>query len=220
MTKTPGSHATMELLVATRSAGKAREIAALFDGSPFAPIFPNALGLEPRPEEVGLESGATYAQHAIAKARYFADRTELPTAADDSGIEVDALGGRPGVGSARWSGERARGTAEQGVEAANNATLLERLRGVPPERRTARYRCAVAFVASPDAAPLVVEAMCEGWVLDVARGTGGFGYDPLFWSLDLGMTFGEAPAEAKHGVSHRGRAFRALIEVLRRQLER
>ncbi|HXV91232.1 MAG TPA: non-canonical purine NTP pyrophosphatase [Gemmatimonadales bacterium] len=210
----------MNLLIATRSAGKTREIRALFAGSPFTPGFPDELGLEPRPEEADLEAGETYAAHAIAKARYFARRSDVPTAADDSGIEVDALGGSPGVESARWAGERGRGTGEEGVEAANNALLLERLRGVRPERRTARYRCVVAFVATPDADPLVVEGLCEGWVLDVARGTGGFGYDPLFWSLDLGMTFGEAPADAKHRVSHRGRAFRALIEVLRRQQER
>ena len=210
----------MDLLIATRSAGKTREIGPLFHGSPFTPVFPDALGLERRPEEGDLETGTTYAAHAIAKARYFAGRSDLPSAADDSGIEVDALGGGPGVHSARWAGDGGRGTGDGEVDAANNALLLERLRGVPPERRTARYRCVVAFVAMPDADPLVVEGMCEGWVLDVARGTGGFGYDPLFWSLDLGMTFGEAPAEAKQRVSHRGRAFRALIEVLRRQLDR
>ena len=210
----------LDILIATRSAGKTREIRALFAGSPFTPVFPDAAGLEPRPEEADLETGATYAAHAIAKARYFAGRSDLPTAADDSGIEVDALGGAPGVHSARWAGEGGSGKGEKDVEAANNALLQERLRGVPPERRTARYRCVVAFVATPDADPLVVEGMCEGWVLDVARGTGGFGYDPLFWSLDLGMTFGEAPAEAKQRVSHRGRAFRALIEVLRRLQER
>ena len=210
----------MDLLIATRSAGKAREIGALFAGSRFTPVFPDALGLERRPEEADLETGGTYAAHAIAKARYFAGRSDLPTAADDSGIEVDALGGAPGVHSARWAGERGRGKGEGDTDAANNALLLERLRGVSPERRTARYRCVVAYVATPDADPLVVEGMCEGWVLDVVRGTGGFGYDPLFWSLDLGMTFGEAPAEAKQRVSHRGRAVRALIEVLCRLVDR
>lgn len=214
------THSAMDLLIATRSAGKTREIGALFAGSPFTPVFPDALGLERRPEEADLETGATYAAHAIAKARYFASRSELPAAADDSGIEVDALGGAPGVLSARWAGAGGKGKREGDVEAANNARLLERLRGVPPERRTARYRCVLAFLATPDADPLVVEGMCEGWVLDVARGTGGFGYDPLFWSLDLGMTFGEAPDEAKQRVSHRGRAVRALIEVLRRVLDR
>jgi XTP/dITP diphosphohydrolase len=208
----------MRLLIATRSAGKAREIRDLLVGSGFAPVFPAELGLAPRAEEAGLELDGTYAAHAVAKARYFAGRGGLPAAGDDSGIEVDALGGAPGVRSARWAagGEEGSGKGEGWVEAENNRLLLERLRGVPPERRTARYRCIVAFVASPDAAPVVVEGVCEGWVLDAPRGAGGFGYDPLFWSLDLGMTFGEAPAEAKHRVSHRGRAFRSLVEVLRR----
>lgn len=210
----------MDLLIATRSAGKAREIRALFAGSPFVPVLPEDLGLERRAEEADLEIGATYAAHAIAKARYFAGRSDLPTAADDSGIEVDALGGAPGVASARWAGERGRGTGEDSVEAANNALLVERLRGVPPERRTARYRCVVAFVGAAEADPVVVEGVCEGWVLEAPRGAGGFGYDPLFWSLDLGMTFGEASAEAKDRVSHRGRAVRALIEVLRRMQSR
>lgn len=210
----------LQVLIATRSAGKAREIRALFAGSPFTPVFPDDLGLAPAPAEASLESGATYAAHALAKARYFAGRSDLPTAADDSGIEVDALGGAPGVHSARWAGERGAASGEQDVERGNNALLLERLHGVPAERRTARYRCVVAFVPAADAGALVVEGLCEGWVLDEPRGASGFGYDPLFWSLDLGMTFGEAPAEAKQGVSHRGRAFRALIEVLRRLRER
>src|SRR5512134_1555685 len=130
-----------QVLIATRSAGKAREIRALFAGSPFTPVFPDDLGLVPAPAEASLESGATYAAHALAKARYFAGRSDLPTAADDSGIEVDALGGAPGVHSARWAGERGTAGGEQDVERVNNALLLERLHGVPAERRTARYRC-------------------------------------------------------------------------------
>lgn len=208
------------VLIATRSAGKAREIRALFAGSQFRPLFPADLGLEPTADEAGLESGARYVDHAVAKACHFARRGDLPAAADDSGLEVDALGGAPGVHSARWAGGRAAGAAEGMVEAANNAHLLTQLRAVPAEQRTARYRCVAAFVAHPDATALVVEATCEGRILPAERGTGGFGYDPLFWSTDLEMSFGEAPAEAKHRVSHRGRAFRALIEVLERQLER
>jgi len=207
----------MDLLIATRSAGKTREIGALFAGSPFTPVFPDALGLERRPEERDLETGATYAAHAIAKARYFAGRSDLPVAADDSGIEVDALGGAPGVESARWAGERGRGKGEGEVEAANNALLLDRLRGVSPERRTARYRCVMAFVATPDADPLVVEGMCEGWVLDVARGMGGFGYDPLFFYPPFGKTFGEVARKEKDRVSHRGKAFARLREFLATQ---
>ena len=99
----------------------------------------------------------------------------------------------------------------------NNEKLLAALEGVPEERRTARYRCVVAYLETPTTAPEIVEASCEGYVLPAPRGTGGFGYDPLFFSSDLQMSFGEAPPGAKHRVSHRGRAFRALIEVLLRR---
>jgi XTP/dITP diphosphohydrolase len=209
----------VKLLAATRSAGKARELRALFAGTPFAVTFPDELGLAPETAEQGLEARDGYAANAIAKARYFAARSGLPTMADDSGLEVDALGGAPGAQSARWAGGREAGSAthEADVEAANNALLLERLRGLPAERRTARYRCVVAFVAAPDSPPLVVEGSCEGRILDAPRGRGGFGYDPLFFSTELGMTFGEAAAPAKDGVSHRGRAVRALIAALRRR---
>jgi XTP/dITP diphosphohydrolase len=209
----------MKLFVATRSAGKAREIRQLLLGSTLTPVFPDERRLPVDPEEARLERGATYAENAIAKARWFARRSGLPTAADDSGLEVDVLGGAPGVASARWA--RARdaglGTEEGWVEAENNRVLLERLRDVPTQRRTARYRCVVAYVATSDAAPLVTEGVCEGRILEAPRGSGGFGYDPLFWSRDLGETFAEAAAEAKHRVSHRGRAFRALAQWLRAQ---
>ena len=95
--------------------------------------------------------------------------------------------------------------------------LLEQLAGVPEERRTARYRCIVAFLSVPSAVPEIVEATCDGFILTEPRGTGGFGYDPVFYSPELQMSFGEAPPAAKHRVSHRGRAFRALIEVLLRR---
>jgi XTP/dITP diphosphohydrolase len=175
------------------------------------------------PDEGDLERGSSYAEHAVAKARYFAGRSGLPTCADDSGIEVDALGGIPGVYSARFAalfgGAGAGVWAGGGVpaDAANNALLLEKLAGVPEQRRSARYRCVVAYLRTAAAVPELVEAACEGYIVLEPRGTGGFGYDPLFYSPDLQMTFGEAPAAAKHRVSHRGRAFRALIEVLLRR---
>ena len=202
----------MKLLVATRSPGKAREIRDLFAGLPFELAFPPDRFLERLPDEADLEIGASYVENAVAKARYFATRSGLPTVADDSGIEVDALGGAPGPRSARWAGVEG-----PGADAANNALLLEQLAGVPEERRTARYRCVVAFLAVPSGVPEIVEATCEGFILPEPRGQGGFGYDPLFYSPELQMSFGEAPAGAKHRVSHRGRAFRALIEVLLRR---
>jgi XTP/dITP diphosphohydrolase len=199
----------MKLFVGTRSNGKTREIRELFAGLPFELSFPAERLIQPLPEEADLERSTSYSENAVAKARYFASRSGQATVADDSGIEVEALGGAPGPRSARWSFE--------GNDAANNALLLEQLAGVPEERRAARYRCVVAFLATPSSVPEIVEATCDGFVLTEARGAGGFGYDPLFFSPELHMTFGEAPAAAKHRVSHRGRAFRALIEVLLRR---
>jgi len=206
----------MKLLVATRSAGKAREIRSLLEGLPFELLFPADRLLDRLPEEEELESGDTYVENAVLKARYFAERTggALPTVADDSGIEVDALGGAPGVHSARWAGAGAK-DADQ--DERNNAKLVAALRDVPERRRTARYRCVVAYLDRVDATPEIVEAVCEGRVALEPRGSGGFGYDPYFFSPELGMTFGEAPPAAKHRVSHRGRAFRALAEMLLRR---
>jgi XTP/dITP diphosphohydrolase len=207
----------MKLLVGTRSPGKTREIRELFAGLPFDLAFPADRLLEPLPEEADLERSTSYAENAVAKARYYAMRSGLPTVADDSGIEVEALGGAPGPRSARWSTTGAGESAGLETDAANNTLLLEQLTGVPEERRGARYRCVVAFLATPSSVPEIVEATCEGFILTEPRGGGGFGYDPLFFSPELHMTFGEAPPAAKHRVSHRGRAFRALIEVLLRR---
>jgi XTP/dITP diphosphohydrolase len=202
----------VKLLVATRNPGKVREIRDIFIGLPFELAFPPDQFLQRLPDEADLERGAGYVENAVAKARYFATRGGLPTVADDSGLEVDALGGAPGARSARWAG--ADGS---GADAANNALLLEKLAAVPEEERTARYRCVVAFLGTPSGVPEIVEATCEGFILPAPRGQGGFGYDPLFYSAELQMSFAEAPPAAKHRVSHRGRAFRALIEVLLRR---
>ena len=206
----------MRLLVATRSPGKTREIRELFAGLPFHLLFPDELELDRLPEEGDLEHAETYSGNAVSKARYFAQRAGLPTVADDSGIEVDALGGAPGVHSARYALRHGYG-AGLPQDAANNALLLEQLAGIPEERRTARYRCVVVYLETPSAAPELVEATCDGRILTAPRGDGGFGYDPLFFSDDLRRGFGEVPAATKHRVSHRGRAFRALIEVLLRR---
>ncbi len=211
----------MKVLVATRNEGKEREIRALFAGLPFEIVFPAEQFLERLPEEAEVESGASFVENAVAKARYFAKRGGLPTIAEDSGLEVDALSGLPGAHSARFAALYGTSVEGRGVgvpaEAANNALLLERLTGVPDDRRAARYRAVVAFVETPAGSPQLVEATCEGRILTAPSGTGGFGYDPLFFSTDLGKTFGDAPLAAKQRVSHRGRAFRALIEVLLRR---
>jgi XTP/dITP diphosphohydrolase len=210
----------MKLLVSTRSPGKTREIRELFAGLPFQVVFPDEIGLERLPEEDELEETDTYTGNAVAKARHFAGRSGLPTVADDSGLEVDALGGAPGVRSARYAIQQARVAPGQSVDEANNALLLAQLAGMPEEQRSARYRCVIAYLPSPGDAPEIVEATCEGRVLPELRGTGGFGYDPLFFSDDLQRGFGEVPPATKHRVSHRGRAFRALIEVLMRRAMR
>lgn len=210
----------MTLLIATRNPGKAREIRELFAGLPIAIVFPDEVSLKRLPEEEDLEQADSYLGNAVAKARYFAGRSGLPTISDDSGIEVDALDGAPGVHSARFAIAAGAVAPGQQVDDVNNALLLERLRAVPEERRTARYRCVVAHLETATAPPEIVEAACEGRILTDPAGSGGFGYDPLFFSTELGRGFGEVPPAMKHRVSHRGRAFRALIEVLlRRQLQ-
>jgi XTP/dITP diphosphohydrolase len=203
----------VKLLIATRNEGKARELRELFAGLPFEPVAPADQFLERLPEEADLERGTSYAENAVAKARYFAKRSGMATLAEDSGLEVEALEGAPGVFSGRWAQMHGAGEGE----AANNAFLLARLAGVPDGQRSARYRCVVAYLETPLGKPQLVEATCEGQVLTAPRGTAGFGYDPLFWSADLQLSFAEAAPAAKHRVSHRGRAVRALIEVLLRR---
>ena len=207
----------MKLLVATRSPGKTREIRALLAVAALQVSFPDELGLERLPEEDDLEQTDSYIGNAVAKARHFAQRSGLPTVADDSGLEVDALGGAPGVHSARFALQQGSVAPGQPLDDANNALLLTRLSGVPTEQRTARYRCVVAYLAGSGETAEIVEATCEGRILPELRGSAGFGYDPLFFSEELQRGFGEVPADVKHQVSHRGLAFRALIEVLQRR---
>jgi len=202
-----------KLLVATRNPGKQREIATLLRDIPFDLVFLSETGIAERPEEETLELADSFEGNACRKAAYFSRLSGLATVADDSGIEVFALGGAPGVKSRRFA-MLSGPMAEQ--DEANNQELLRRLAGLPEERRRARYRCVVAFQPRPDAPSYTFEGMCNGRILEQYRGTGGFGYDPLFFSDDLGMSFGEASADAKHEVSHRGRAFRAFADWLQR----
>jgi XTP/dITP diphosphohydrolase len=198
------------LLVATRSSGKQPEIRAILADIPFRVVFPDDVGVFERREEDNLEDAGSFEGNARRKAEYFSKQTQLPTIADDSGLEVFSLGGKPGVKSKRF----AMPAPDQ--DAANNAELLRRLAGAPEEKRRARYRCAVVYIPDPSGIPMKFEGTCAGTILEKPRGTGGFGYDPLFLSDELGMTFGEASAEAKHEVSHRGRAFRAFADWLAR----
>lgn len=201
----------MKLLLATRSAGKQREFRRLLDGSGIEVVFPDEAGVLYSQAEDRLELGDSFAANARAKAEYFAKQTGLPTVADDSGLEVFALGGEPGVRSRRWAG--ALGT-EQEVEAANNAMLLRRLSGAPENKRRARYRCVLVLYRKPKGFPETFEGACGGRILEAPAGTSGFGYDPLFWSDDLQKSFGEATDAEKDAVSHRARAFEQLLSAI------
>jgi len=201
----------MKLLVATRSAGKQREVKRLLAGSGLDVVFPEDINLFEEPAEDLLETADSFRANARAKAEYFARRSGLPTVADDSGLEVFYLGGAPGTRSKRWAGASG---SEPEVSAANNAELRRRLAGAPEAKRGARYRCAVALVRKVGALPEVFEGECAGRILEVPAGSAGFGYDPLFYSADLGKSFGEAGDAEKAAVSHRGRAFAALAAAL------
>jgi XTP/dITP diphosphohydrolase len=201
----------MKLLAATRNAGKQREIRRILRSSGLEIVFPDDIWLRETSDGDALELADSFEINARRKAEYFARLSSLPTFADDSGLEVFALGGEPGVRSKRWSGVSGKATE---VDAANNAELLRRLAGAPEPKRLARYRCAIVYLKSAGDTPTVCHGDCTGRILEAPRGTEGFGYDPLFFSDELGKTFGEATAEEKDAVSHRGRALRALAQAL------
>ena len=203
---------TAPVLVATRSSGKRKEIVQILRDIPYRLVFPEDLGIIEGVDEERLETADSFEGNARRKAEYFARLTGLPTAADDSGLEVFSLGGQPGVRSRRFA--MFDGPPDQ-QDAANNAELLRRLAGAPAPRRRPRYRCVIAYFSRPDAIPMTFEGTCLGSIAQAPRGSGGFGYDPLFLSDDVGKTFGEADPDEKHAVSHRGRAFRALGQWLR-----
>lgn len=202
------------ILIATRSEGKRRELLPLLAPLGSRLLTLDEAGVAPDPAEDAIEAHATFEENALAKARWFHERTGLPCIADDSGLAVDALGGAPGVRSKRWSGRDDLDGAA--LDAANNAMLLASLAaagGGRPRGRGARYVCAGAY--ADGRREVVRRGETLGFILDEPRGAGGFGYDPYFWSPELGATFGEATMEAKAQVSHRGRAMRALCNALR-----
>ena len=199
------------LLLATRSEGKLRELRPLFESAGIRVSDLREAGLPASPAEDAVEAFDTFVANAVAKARYFHALTGRAAIADDSGLEVEALGGRPGVRSKRWSGRD--DLAGQALDDANNARLLEALHGV--EHPRARYVCAAAYV--DQAREEVALGETAGTIVRDARGVEGFGYDPFFLSAELDATFGEASREAKERVSHRGRAFRSLIARLSAQ---
>jgi XTP/dITP diphosphohydrolase len=216
----------MKLLFATGNRGKLRELRQLLDDLDQLEL----LCLADLPEALEIEeTGETFAANAELKAREAAARTGLCALADDSGLEVDALDGRPGVRSARYAGEDAS-------DADRIVKLLGELEGVEDARRTARFRCAIALAeptaainanAAADAGEATASAellaleqgACEGRILEAPQGQGGFGYDPVFFVEQLSCTFAEAPAEQKNALSHRGEAMRAIAPAVRRLVE-
>jgi len=191
----------LKIVVATRNRHKLREIRALLEttGHDFVAID------EVAPHCALVEDGATFEANALAKARQANEATGLPAIGDDSGLEVAALGGEPGVRSARYAGEPSD-------DEANNSKLIAEMNNVPRESRQARFVCAAAFVNGHPGAEIVTRGVCEGVILEHGRGTGGFGYDPLFLVDD--KTMAELSPERKNGISHRARAFGALAAVL------
>nr|WP_240549378.1 RdgB/HAM1 family non-canonical purine NTP pyrophosphatase [Halomonas antri] len=190
--------------MASANPGKIREFRQLFAD----------LGLRVRPQsEFGVvdveETGLTFVENALLKARAASRASGLPALADDSGLEVDFLSGRPGIYSARYAGEPKS-------DARNNAKLLEALSGVSGPARSGRYWCALVYLRhADDPVPLIVQRSWEGEILQQPRGEGGFGYDPLFWLPSLGRSVAELDSEEKNRLSHRGRALEAMLAALR-----
>ena len=193
----------MRVVLASSNKGKLRELGALLAPLGYDVIAQNTLGIETPPE-----TGDTFTANALLKARHAAAASNLPSLADDSGIEVDALGGRPGIYSARYAGE---GASDED----NLRKMLREMDGVPTGRRIARYQCVIAFVrAADDPHPILAAGTWEGLLISEPRGLGGFGYDPIFIPSGFDRTAAELDPEEKNSLSHRGQALRALVTQL------
>ena len=191
-------------MLATGNTGKLAEMRAILDGHDLEVIPQGQFGIVPP-----IEDGASFVANALIKARHAAALTGLPAIADDSGLEVDALGGRPGLHSARYAGPASSARD-------SNARLLTELADVPERQRGARYRCVMVFVRdAADPAPVIAEAAWEGRIGREPRGAGGFGFDPLFIVDEHGRTAAEMSAQEKNRVSHRGQALLALAARMR-----
>lgn len=192
----------IELVVATRNAGKLKEIRRLLESRGI-----KVLGLDSFPAVPDVvEDGATFAANALKKAETVARVTGLPCLADDSGLVVEALHGRPGVHSARFSGDDAD-------DQSNNRKLLAEMATVPGSRRQAAFRCVMAL-CMPGQPPHLFEGRVNGMILEREQGDGGFGYDPLFWLPDHNCTMAELPLDTKNRISHRGQALRQVVDFL------
>jgi XTP/dITP diphosphohydrolase len=195
---------TQKIVLASGNAGKLREFQQLLAGCGFDVVPQSAYQVD-NADETGL----TFVENAIIKARHACHHTGLPAIADDSGLEVDALNGRPGIYSARYAGNGAS-------DGDNNAKLLQELHAVPEAQRTARYHCVLAFMRhAEDPTPLLCHGSWEGRILTAARGQGGFGYDPLFFVPTHGCAAAELDKDEKNCISHRGMAMADLLATLK-----
>jgi XTP/dITP diphosphohydrolase len=193
----------VRVVLASGNSGKLRELGSLLAPFGFDLVAQSTLGIE-----TPAETGKTFAENALLKARHAAAITNLPALADDSGIEVDALGGRPGIYSARYAGEGAS-------DEANLSKMLDELRGVAAPQRTARYQCVIAFLTTAtDTKPILATGTWEGTLISAPRGLGGFGYDPIFVPRGFGRTAAQLDPGEKNSLSHRGQALRALVMQL------
>jgi XTP/dITP diphosphohydrolase len=195
------------IILATRNAGKVKEIQSLLGG---LPVEIRCLSDYPDLPEV-LEAGETFRENALKKAREVFHAVQTPTLADDSGLEVYSLGMRPGIFSARYAGD------DVDYEA-NNKKLLDEMKGLSLDQRGARFRCVAAFVGK--GIERVVEGTCDGRIIEEPRGTGGFGYDPIFIPVGWDETFAELPLEIKNRISHRAKAFHLMEDILRGYLQK
>lgn len=194
-----------KIVLASGNLGKVREINKLFAGYGIEVLPQSDFGVPEVPE-----TGTTFVENAIIKARHAAELTGLPAISDDSGIEVDALDARPGVYSARYAGEKASDTD-------NNNKMLAELEGVPEAERTARYWCVLAFMRHHnDPVPIITQASWEGRILETPVGEGGFGYDPIFYVPTHGCSSGELSMEEKNKISHRALALQAMLEEFKK----
>lgn len=192
------------IVLATNNAGKLRELQALLQ-----PLAIELIAKSQFTQDEVAETGTTFVANALIKARHAAGVSGLPAIADDSGIEVDALDGAPGVFSARYAGATAS-------DADNLHKLLHEMHAVPDARRTARYRCALVYVRqADDPEPIICEAVWEGSIAREPQGSGGFGYDPIFYVSAFGRTAAEISAQEKNRISHRGKALQQLLLALR-----
>lgn len=189
-----------KIVLASNNAGKLREFKQLFDAYDLQIIPQGELGVDD-----AVEDGLSFIENAIIKARHATSITGLPAIADDSGLEVDALNGEPGIYSARYAGEH-------GNDAANNQKVIKRLQGVAEAQRSARFHCVLVFLRHEhDPTPLVCHGSWEGRMLEASRGEGGFGYDPLFWVPEKQCASAELNKEVKNKISHRAQALKKLM---------